>query len=337
MGDVMVRAIDASMLGQVAVVSDADHDKAVSYAKRWGCVAVPIHLLDAECLDSNEVDAVAVATPPTTHAELSIAALRAGRSVLCEKPMAMNTSEARLMSEEASRAGTIAVVDHQLRFNPARVQLRQLLRDGYVGRPLHVVSLAYFPKLASQPWTWWHRRELGGGLLNEYGSHTVDLLRWLLGEVTDAHGTLATVSGTSRATVDGEVKQVNSDDVAQIHLTFDSGATADLIMSAAPSFSDRRLEIHGTDGSLVLGPDDVISGRRRGADEESFVVPERAPSLIGWNDDTFTQPFGRLLEEFIHSVSVGVAPTVASTFGDGWRTIEVLDKVRVSTQEETYQ
>ncbi|GAA4750326.1 Gfo/Idh/MocA family oxidoreductase [Nocardioides endophyticus] len=335
MGDVMVRAIQAHADLDLAYVCDSDEGRARQVAEQAIAAWVPTGAAaTADELDRYAVDALAIATPPRTHAPLAISALRAGRSVLCEKPMAMSATEARAMAGEARAAGRVAVVDHQLRFNPARRQLRTLLADGYVGEPLHVVSVAYFPKLGSQPWTWWHRSDEGGGLLNEYGSHTVDLLRWLFGEVAWASGSIATIGGDRRAAADGRIEEVDSDDLAQLHLQFASGVSGDVLMSAAPAVAERRLEIHGTLGSLVLGSDDVLVGHRRGHDAEEFRCLELEPSLIGWPDDTFTQPFVRLLDEFARCVRDGSAPRVASTFDDGWRTIEVLDQVRRSARRE---
>lgn len=331
MGDVMVRAVRQRTDLALAFVSDADEERAHRVAAETGVECVPAPAAaTADVLA--RADVLAIATPPPTHAPLAVAALRAGRSVLCEKPMAMSVTEARAMARAAREAGCVAVVDHQLRFNPARVRLRDLIHQGYVGTPLHVTSLAYFPKLAGQPWTWWHRRDQGGGLLNEYGSHTVDLLRWIFGEVLWSTGSLATIGGDHRATADGATEAVDSDDLAQLHLRFESGVTADVLMSAAPAFPERRLEIHGTEGSLVLGADDVITGHRRGGGPEEFRHLEQEPSLIGWPDDTFTQPFVRLLDEFVDCVRTGTAPAVASSFEDGWRTIEVLDDVRRSAR-----
>ncbi|MDQ6524495.1 Gfo/Idh/MocA family oxidoreductase [Nocardioides sp. LHD-245] len=335
MGDVMVRAVQQRPDLELAYVSEADPGLGAEVAAAAGVPFVPAaDAATSATLEATSADVVAIATPPPTHAPLAISALRAGRSVLCEKPMAMSAPEARAMAAAAQEAGRTAVVDHQLRFNPARIRLRELVADGYVGTPVHVSSVAYFPKLVDQPWTWWHRRDQGGGLLNEYGSHTVDLLRWILGEVAWATGALATVAGDRRARADGRVETVDSDDLAQLHLQFASGVTADVLMSAAPSYPERRLEIHGTGGSLVLGADDVITGTRRGQVPEEFRDLEPDPSLIGWADDTFTQPFVRLLDEFVRCVRTGETPSVASTFEDGWRTIEVLDQVRRSARGE---
>src|SRR4030095_11960811 len=85
----------------------------------------------------DDIDLVSIVTPVITHCEMTLAALDAGKSVLCEKPMAMNADEARRMTERARSAGVLALIDHELRFLPGRVQLRELLHRGDIGKVWH--------------------------------------------------------------------------------------------------------------------------------------------------------------------------------------------------------
>lgn len=97
-----------------------------------------------EALSRSDVDLVSVATPPSSHAELSIRALEAGKHVLCEKPTAMDAAEAARMLEAArQRPDLLALIDHELRFLPGRRRLRELVQDGWAGRVLHVEAPAW--------------------------------------------------------------------------------------------------------------------------------------------------------------------------------------------------
>src|SRR6266481_3120805 len=81
----------------------------------------------------NDVDLVSIVTPVVTHCEMTLAAIGHGKAVLCEKPMAMNAEEALRMTERAREAGVLALIDHELRFLPGRVQMRELVRRGDIG------------------------------------------------------------------------------------------------------------------------------------------------------------------------------------------------------------
>src|SRR5919201_4850252 len=86
----------------------------------------------------DDIDLVSIVTPPVTHCEMALAALENGKAVLCEKPMAINADEARRMTERARDAGVLALIDHELRFLPGRIKLRELIRRGDIGKIKHV-------------------------------------------------------------------------------------------------------------------------------------------------------------------------------------------------------
>src|SRR5205807_5153376 len=85
----------------------------------------------------DDIDLVSIVTPVVTHCEMTLAALNAGKAVLCEKPMAMNAEEARRMTERAREKGVLALIDHELRFLPGRLKMRQLIRRGDIGKVRH--------------------------------------------------------------------------------------------------------------------------------------------------------------------------------------------------------
>ena len=148
-----------------------------------------------EMVAAPEVDVVSITTPPNLHLEISAAALRAGKHVICEKPTALSVAEAEEMVAAAQAApDQLAIIDHELRFTPQRQQMRQLLREGYVGRILWVEfrearDWRLNPDLA---WNWWSSVEMGGGILNALGSHAVDTLRWMIGRIDGVSAQLRT-------------------------------------------------------------------------------------------------------------------------------------------------
>jgi predicted dehydrogenase len=138
-----------------------------------------------EALALPEIAAVSIATPPGTHAEYAIAAVRAGKHVLCEKPMARTVAEADAMQEATRAAGVVGLIDHEFRFEPGRAALGRLLARGELGAPRLVTAVANIPLFADaeQPApAWWFDAAAGGGWIGASGSHLIDALRLWLGE-----------------------------------------------------------------------------------------------------------------------------------------------------------
>jgi predicted dehydrogenase len=135
---------------------------------------------------SDSVEIVSICTPPDLHAEIAVAALAAGKHVICEKPTALSVAEAEAMLAAAQAApGQLAIMDHELRFHPQRLHMRQLIKEGYIGSVLQ----ARFDRLGSerldpkQPWSWGNDAARGGGMLGALGSHLLDLARWMIGRI----------------------------------------------------------------------------------------------------------------------------------------------------------
>jgi predicted dehydrogenase len=140
------------------------------------------------------VDLVSVHSPPFLHAEHVGWALEQGRDVLCDKPFGRSADEARAMLADAERAGVLHLLNFEFRQEPTRVALRQVVADGRIGDPVHL-HWAAFNSGSRRPlrqYGWLFDRDLGGGWIGAFGSHVIDTIRWLLGEVTDATATRRT-------------------------------------------------------------------------------------------------------------------------------------------------
>src|SRR5713101_2384970 len=208
----------------------------------------------------DDIDLVSIVTPVVTHFEMTLAALDAGKAVLCEKPMAMNAGEARRMAERAREAGVLALIDHELRFLTGRVKLHELLRNGAIGKVRHVRLILRADSRADPagPWNWWSDIKQGGGALGAIGSHTIDGFRWLLGAaVSEVCCNLAT-HVRKRKDQSGKMREVTTDDETNLLLRFaDSelteGATGNASMSLVePGKPEHRLEIFGSRGALMI-------------------------------------------------------------------------------------
>jgi predicted dehydrogenase len=147
-----------------------------------------------------ELDAVIVAATNTTHAEMTIAALDAGKHVMCEKPMATTLDEAQKMIDAAERSGRKLMIAHNQRLEPANQKAKEILQSGKLGKVLTFTSIFGHP--GSEAWaidgadTWFYRKEVTGlGVLGDLAIHKLDLLRWLLeDEYTEATAFMDTLA-----------------------------------------------------------------------------------------------------------------------------------------------
>lgn len=135
-----------------------------------------------------DVDAVIVSTPPSLHAEMTIAALRAGKHVLCEKPLARTLEECREMVNAAQQTGRFLATGFNYRFYPSVMKARELVDSGIIGKVDHIRSYTGYSATAhNHPWLH-DAKVMGGGTLRDNGIHLLDLTCYFLGDVAEAQG-----------------------------------------------------------------------------------------------------------------------------------------------------
>jgi 1,5-anhydro-D-fructose reductase (1,5-anhydro-D-mannitol-forming) len=151
--------------------------KGEAFAARFGVERVHASL-DAMMAD-REVDAIYVATPNALHREAVLAAARAGKHVLCEKPFAMNVAEAREMTQACARAGVVLRVAHQMRMEQALVRAREIVRSGRLGR---IAAISLERASAMPPRDTWRRDVRQSGVVFDVGVHLIDQVHWITGQ-----------------------------------------------------------------------------------------------------------------------------------------------------------
>lgn len=293
-----------------------------------------------ELVERAEVDLVSIVTPPVTHAEMAVGALEAGKAVLCEKPMAMNAEETGRMCAAARAAGRLALIDHELRFLPARRQMRELIQRGEVGRVRHAKFLfrGGSRALADTPWSWWSDERAGGGALGAIGSHAVDALHCLLGtRVSHVSASLATHVVERRDPVSGAMKRVTADDEASLLLNFEDGGAAERatgvvsISLAEPGAPEHTVEVFGTGGSVRIDGAGLLWRARVGESAWQRVEADEAPLAEGLRDTEWSRGFtvfARAIIDALHEGRTNIEG--AATFDDGHRTQLVLDAARAA-------
>jgi predicted dehydrogenase len=292
-----------------------------------------------EVVGRSDVDLVSIVTPPATHMEMTLAALDAGKAVLCEKPTAMNADEAGAMRRSAEEAGVLALIDHELRFLPARRLMREMIRAGEIGRVQHVkYSFRAESRIdPDRPWNWWSDAGQGGGTLGAIGSHAVDSLRWLLEtEITHVTALLATHVRERTEEETGRTRPVTSDDEANLVFRLRDGALTDgttgtISMSVVePGKPLHRMEVFGSKGALMADGNNILRAQS-GEGDWSEVAAPRGELAEGMRDSEWSRGFTLFSRAIIDALREGrSAVDEAATFTDGYRNQVVLDAARRS-------
>jgi predicted dehydrogenase len=285
----------------------------------------------------DDIDLVSIVTPVATHCEMALAALESGKAVLCEKPMAMNAAEALRMTERARAAGVLALIDHELRFLPGRMKMRELIQNGDIGKVRHAKLTFRSDSRAdvNRPWNWWSDTTQGGGALGAIGSHVIDGFHWLLGaEVREVIGNLATHI-RERKDEAGRLREVTADDEANLLMRFDEtelteGATGSASMSLVePGQAEHCLEIFGSSGALMIEESGELWQSRVGEGEWKRVETDRGELAPGMRDGGWARGFTAFSRRIVEALRAGRATVAgAATFEDGYRTQVVLDAAR---------
>ena len=294
---------------------------------------------------SDTVDLVSIVTPPHLHAEIAIAALRAGKHVLCEKPTALNVAEAENMFATAQATpNQLAIIDHELRFHPQRAHLRRLVREGYIGTPLSLeLDWLYRRGLdAKQPWGWINDADKGGGSLGAIGSHLVDLSRWLAGRIDGLAAQLQTAHFLRPDPNGNGARRVTSDDSAYLMLQYDAAIQGRIAVNALhPEDRGMSILMVGTMGALKLDYEDRLWGQKfvdfpNGTWEELTVADETVGLPLP-NRRAFTigcYYLGKTLKETLERGDTLIPD--AATFYDGLVVQRVLDAARRSAREKSW-
>ena len=313
--ELRARALAADALPLVAV-TDADPDRARAFASRFGARVLPSvdHLVS-----DPEVEAVIVSTPPIAHAEGVLAALSAGRSVLCEKPLAPDPSTARKMVEESEKRKRPLQCGFNHRFFPAVASVRENLRAGRLGaldRVRAYAGHAGAPEF-STPWIT-DRGVVGGGALMDNGIHALDLARHLAGEIVEV-----------MARVSSRVYGLEVEDNATVQMVASNGC----VVSLEASWTDWSgysfwVEARGDRGLARAAYPPMRSmfverseSARPQKQWKLFPRVQIAERLGSWRA-TVVETFRKEHAEWIEVLG-GHAPDVAATGADGARAVEI--------------
>jgi predicted dehydrogenase len=314
-----------------------------------------------EVVNSPEIDIVDINTPNDSHAEIAIAAAKAGKHILCEKPLAMDVAECQEMLEAAKKAKIVHMVCHNYRRIPAIAQARKMIEEGTLGEIFH-----YRARYAQDwivdpdfPLVWRLQKGVSGsGAHGDINAHIIDLARYLVGEFKEVCGLMNTFikerplqdqggKGDGLGAKGGKVMgKVTVDDAALFIGRFKNGAIANL---EATRFALGRknhitLEINGSKGSLYFDLEDLnrlkwydntAPSDRQGFSDILVTQPGGVHPYVGqwWPPGHiigYEHTFVHAVADFVNAVADG--KPVQPTFEDGMRNQRVLEAVEESAK-----
>lgn len=319
-----------------------------------------------ELVDDPGVDVVHITSPNYLHFEQAKACLEAGKHVVCEKPLAMNTEESSQLVALAEEKGLVNAVTFNIRFYPLVQDARARVQDGDLGDQLYIIQGSYLQDwlLYETDWNWRLEPELGGKLraVADIGSHWIDLVTFITGtrveEVFADFETFLpvrrkpiretdTFGGKLQVDQQYEEKEINTEDYASVLLKFDSGARGVMTVAQVCSGRKNRLffEINGSESSLMWDsevPNQLQIGHRPVPNEllikDPSLMKEEArwsASYPGGHTEGFPDTFKQLqvaVYDYIEAGNYKAEPNFP-TFQDGHNTLAVDQAILKSAEE----
>jgi len=300
-----------------------------------------------------EIDIIDITTPNDSHCEIALAAAAAGKAILCEKPLALNATEAQHMTDAVRKARVVNMVCHNYRRLPALALAREMIAEGALGDRLFHYRARYAQDWIADPdfpLVWRLRSDTAGsGSLGDIGSHIIDLGRYLVGEFREVCALSETF--VKRRRLAGHRKRrarVTVDDAVSVLGRFRNGALASL---EATRFAPGRrngltIEINGSGGSLVFDLEQMnrlqfynMRDPEKGRGFRDIIVTESEHPYVGhwW-------PPGHLIgyeHSFVHTIAdfvraVAGQKNVAPNFADGLANQQVLAAIAESAQSRRW-
>jgi predicted dehydrogenase len=295
-----------------------------------------------EMLAREQLDVVAIATPNDLHHPMTLAALRAGAHVLCDKPLAMDVGQAQEMLDEAEERGRRTVVPFWWRFLPVVARAHKLISDGSFGEPFFAefryLNCGWGDPFGPMRWQFDTARA-GSGALGNVGSHVIHVMQWLLGDVTEvsAH---TVVNVPERRWPDGREARPDGEDTVAFVGTLENGAPVSLLASSAAhevrsSFGGT---LHFSRGSVNFYAESHWPSGSRGAltvmrardDAPQPVDLDDGAAVLAPQDAAYTLIAGELI------AAIREDRPAAPGFAEGLRVQRVIDAVLRSARERRW-
>jgi len=313
-----------------------------------------------------EITAVHICTPNYVHFGQSAKLLRAGKYVLCEKPLAMDSREAATLVALAKETNRVGGVAHNLRYYPLCIQAKALIASGAIGK-VRLVHGGFLQDWLTYPtdWNWRLESKLGGELraVSDIGTHWLDLVQWITGErVAELCADLATLvavrhkprghveSFSSAGNVAADEIAIDTDDYASVLVRLEHSIHGVFTVSQVSPGRKCKLhfEVNGSDGSLAWDgedPNTLWIGRRNEPNgslikDPSLLKPEARPyaAYPGGHAEGYPDTFVQLFHDFYDYLEAGdfSAPRKFPTFSTGHDELLLCEAIQKSAQSRSW-
>lgn len=328
----------ASREVEVVGVFSRRAERAAEMAERF---QIPFSTRDFErLLGLPDLDAVAVVTPNSTHAELVQAAIAAGKHVICDKPLALDATEGAQLLRAAEEAGVRHVTFVPYRFSPAAAAMKQATAEGQAGRVVNVRA-NWGVDLSGEPLRWRFQRRLSGaGVLADLGAHVLDLLIWWVGPIRRVLGHCKTLVPKRPSEIGGRPRKVDVPDEAWALLEF-AGAGVGSLGLSWNAVRDQQVEIEGDRAALRYSSTSLLqwlSGRGEFHPSADFVLaavrrstplPMPGKEEFGRQQDALAKMF----REIVGHLRGGEKPECVATFREATQVLRVIDALEESSEK----
>jgi predicted dehydrogenase len=364
MGRVHLEAVRRLGFVDVAVVCARRREAAEGLASAFGVERAETDL--AAVLADGSIDAVHICTPNAMHVPMAVAALEAGKHVLCEKPLAMSGAEARVLVTLAGKHGLRNCTCHNLRYYPMVQQMRRMREAGELGEVL-VVQGTYSQDwlLYDTDWNWRIDSDANGPsrVLADIGSHWCDMAEHITGgritslvaDLQTFHqtrkrpkGSVETFTGKTRSPEDYAEVAIDTEDFAAVMFQMGSRTRGSFTASQVSAGRKNRLfiEVYGSKGSVAWNqerPDELWMGRRNANNQilvkDPSLMNEMAQSyadLPGGHSEGYNDTFKQVFRRFYESIEDSGRGAEYPQFSDGLRQMEILDAAMESHRQRSW-
>jgi predicted dehydrogenase len=321
---------------EVVAVFSRRVERAAAMADRFD---IPTYTRDFEdLLRIPYLDAIAIVTPNSTHADFAYQAIRARKHVICDKPLALTGEEAARLYRAAEAAGVRHVTFVPYRFSPAAVAVKGAAAGGQAGRIISV-SASWGVDLRDEPLRWRFQRKLSGaGVVADLGAHVLDLLIWWAGPIRRVLGRCKMLVAERPLEAGGRIRPVDVPDECWALLEFATGIGS--VKLSWNAKRDQQIEIEGDRGKLLYQSPSLLQWLEGEGEFSPSAHIELAPGSARATDlplqsrsfATPEQALARMFRDIVAYLQGGDKPDCVATFRDGVEVMRVIDAIEQSNE-----
>jgi UDP-N-acetyl-2-amino-2-deoxyglucuronate dehydrogenase len=310
---------------KLKAVCDIKPDKAEAFASKYNCTSY----LSIDELLKNEpsIDVISICTPNSFHSDHTIKSLQAGKHVLCEKPMAISVVECKAMMIEADKSGKDLFIVKQNRFNPPIAALKAAIDAGKMGKILSVELNCFWNRNDEyyRQSDWKGKKALDGGTLFTQFSHFIDLLYWLIGDISS-------VNAYGKNYIHNKLVEFEDTGVAIVEFLNGAIGTINYTVNSHEKNMEGSITVFGEKGTLKIGGQylNVLEYQSIDGFEIKGLPASRPANDYGFYQGSMSN-HEKVYENVIEVLTKG--GTIAANAFEGMKTVEIIERIYKSMEE----